>query len=54
MLSRAGMNRRHDQSGLRKRKIATEECKHDQNGIPRERCCYRHRRRLPPPGRDAG
>ena len=53
MLPRSGMNRRHDQSGLRKRKIVTEECKHDQNGIPRERCCYRHRG-LPPPGLDAG
>ena len=53
MLPRPGMNRRHDQSGLRKRKIVTGECEHDQNGLPRERCRYR-RCSLPPPGRDAG
>ena len=53
MLSHPGMNRRHDQSGPRKRKIVTEECELDQNGLPRERCRYR-RRSLSPSGRDAG
>ena len=53
MLSHPGMNRRHDQSGLRKRKIVTEECELDQNGLPRERCRYR-RPSLSPPGCDSG